>query len=53
VLLPWWDMVFGTARYEGGFGPTGLPDQVAQQRDYGRGLWAQQWLGLKRLVGRG
>lgn len=52
VLLPWWDMLFGTARFEGGFGPTGLPDQVVQQRDYGRGLWAQQWLGLKRLVGR-
>jgi hypothetical protein len=46
-------MLFGTARFEGGFGPTGLPDQVTQQRDYGRGLWAQQWLGLKRLVGRG
>ncbi len=52
VLLPWWDLLFGTARFEGGFGPTGLRDQVEQQRDYGRGLWAQQWLGLKRLVGK-
>lgn len=53
VLLPWWDLLFGTARFEGGFGPTGVQDQIEQQRDYGRGLWAQQWLGLKRLVGRG
>lgn len=53
VLLPWWDMLFGTARFQGGFGPTGLMDQCQQQRDYGRGLWAQQWLGLKRLFGRG
>ncbi len=52
VLLPWWDMLFGTARFEGGFGPTGVRDQIEQQRDYGRGLWAQQWLGLKRLAGR-
>jgi sterol desaturase/sphingolipid hydroxylase (fatty acid hydroxylase superfamily) len=52
VLLPWWDMVFGTARFDLGHGPTGLMDQVTHQRDYGQGLWAQQWLGLKRLVGR-
>lgn len=52
VLLPWWDMVFSTARFDLGHGPTGLMDQVTHQRDYGQGLWAQQWLGLKRLVGR-
>lgn len=52
VLLPWWDMLFRTARFEGGFGPTGVIDQIERQRDYGRSLWAQQWLGLKRLVGR-
>lgn len=52
VLLPWWDMLFGTARFDLGYGPTGLMDQVTHQRDYGLGLWAQQWLGLKRLVGR-
>jgi hypothetical protein len=45
-------MVFGTARFDLGHGPTGLMDQVTHQRDYGQGLWAQQWLGLKRLVGR-
>ncbi|MGH8818083.1 MAG: sterol desaturase family protein, partial [Achromobacter pestifer] len=21
-------------------------------RDYGRGFWSQQWLGIKRMVGR-
>jgi sterol desaturase/sphingolipid hydroxylase (fatty acid hydroxylase superfamily) len=52
VLLPWWDMLFGTANFELRFDATGVPDQVAQGRDYGRGFWAQQWLGLKRLAGR-
>jgi hypothetical protein len=28
-------------------------DQVEQGRDYGAGFWAQQFLGLKRLFGRG
>ena len=31
---------------------TGIRDQVESNRDYGSGFWAQQWLGLKRLVGR-
>ncbi len=53
VLLPWWDMLFGTANFERRFDPTGIRDQVEQGRDYGRGFWAQQWLGLKRLAGRG
>ncbi len=52
VLLPWWDMLFGTANFELRFDPTGVRDQVEQGRDYGRGFWSQQWLGLKRLVGR-
>ena len=30
-----------------------LRDQVEQGRDYGAGFWAQQFLGLKRLFGRG
>jgi sterol desaturase/sphingolipid hydroxylase (fatty acid hydroxylase superfamily) len=53
VLLPWWDMLFGTANFEHRFEPTGIRDQVEQGRDYGRGFWTQQWLGLKRLAGRG
>ncbi|MFZ9297960.1 MAG: sterol desaturase family protein [Hylemonella sp.] len=52
VLLPWWDMIFGTASFELRYDPTGVRDQLEQGRDYGRGFWAQQWLGLKRLVGR-
>ncbi|MBX3655312.1 MAG: sterol desaturase family protein [Ramlibacter sp.] len=52
VLLPWWDMLFGTANFEHRYDATGVRDQVEQGRDYGRGFWAQQWLGLKRLVGR-
>jgi len=58
VLLPWWDMLFGTADFTLRYDPTGIRDQVepdaaGQVRDYGQGFWAQQWLGLKRLLGRG
>jgi sterol desaturase/sphingolipid hydroxylase (fatty acid hydroxylase superfamily) len=52
VLLPWWDMLFGTANFELRYDPTGVRDQVEQGRDYGRGFWSQQWQGLKRLFGR-
>jgi sterol desaturase/sphingolipid hydroxylase (fatty acid hydroxylase superfamily) len=52
VLLPWWDMLFGTANFEQRFDPTGVRDQVEQARDYGRGFWSQQWQGIKRLAGR-
>lgn len=52
VLLPWWDMLFRTANFELRFDPTGIRDQVESGRDYGRGFWSQQWLGLKRLAGK-
>lgn len=52
VLLPWWDMLFGTANFEPRYDPTGVRDQLEQGRDYGRGFWSQQWLGVKRLAGR-
>jgi sterol desaturase/sphingolipid hydroxylase (fatty acid hydroxylase superfamily) len=52
VLLPWWDILFGTANFEIRYDPTGVRDQVEGARDYGRGFWAQQWLGLMRLVGK-
>ena len=52
VLLPWWDMLFGTANFEHRYDPTGVRDQVDANRDYGRGFWSQQWLGLKRLAGK-
>ena len=49
VLLPWWDMLFGTADFGPRFEPTGIRDQVASGRDYGQGFWAQQRLGFKRF----
>ena len=59
VLLPCWDVLFGTANFANRYDPTGVRDQVegsawhgGRRRDYGRGFWAQQWLGLKRLAGR-
>jgi sterol desaturase/sphingolipid hydroxylase (fatty acid hydroxylase superfamily) len=52
VLLPWWDMLFRTVNFEQRYDPTGVRDQVEEGRDYGRGFWSQQWLGLKRLFGR-
>ncbi|WP_119153018.1 sterol desaturase family protein [Caldimonas tepidiphila] len=55
VLFPVWDIVFGTARYSREIPPTGIADQLPEAggRDYGQGFWAQQWLGLKRMAGRG
>nr|WP_315431082.1 sterol desaturase family protein [uncultured Albidiferax sp.] len=53
ILLPWWDMLFGTANFELRYDPTGIRDQLAEEggRDYGRGFWRQQWLGVRRLWG--
>ena len=51
VLLPWWDMLFGTADFTVKYEPTGVRDQVEEGVDYGRGFWAQQRLGLVRLFG--
>ena len=52
VLFPLWDLLFGTARFDGRYEPTGIRDQLpeAGARDYGRGFWQQQWLGLKRVL---
>ena len=52
VLLPWWDQLFGTANFQRQLDPTGVQDPAGQHHDYGRGLWSQQWQGLKRLMGR-
>lgn len=57
VLLPWWDMLFGTADFAQRYDPTGIRDQVepgpdGRVRDYGRGVIAQQWRGVLRLLGR-
>lgn len=62
VLLPVWDQLFGTANFAPGWHGTGVRDQFARTnpdgtvrpaRDYGRGFWRQQWLGLVRLVEAG
>lgn len=54
VLFPVWDVLFGTANHEPGYPATGLRDQLASEsapgRDYGRGFWSQQWLGLRRMI---
>ena len=52
VLLPWWDVLFGTANFEQRYDPTGIRDQVEANREYGKGFWSQQWVGLKRLFGK-
>ena len=50
VLLPWWDVMFGTANFDRRFEATGIRDQVEVGRDYGKGFWSQQRLGMKRLM---
>ena len=50
VLFPVWDILFGTARFDGHYGPTGVHDQ-SNVSDYGQGFWAQQRLGLLRFLG--
>ncbi len=59
VLLPVWDIIFRTANFTPEFVATGIRDQLPQTdqhgavtpgRQYGKGFWAQQWLGLKRMV---
>lgn len=59
VLLSVWDVLFGTANFDPRFAATGVRDQLPRRdaqgrlvpgRDYGRGFWAQQWLGLTRMV---
>jgi sterol desaturase/sphingolipid hydroxylase (fatty acid hydroxylase superfamily) len=52
VLFPVWDVIFGTADSRVGFVPTGIRDQI-EGREYGEGWWSQQWLGLRRMFGRG
>ncbi|TFV86387.1 sterol desaturase family protein [Oxalobacteraceae bacterium OM1] len=54
VLFPIWDIVFGTALFSSKFETVGVRDQLpaplGEGRNYGRGFWEQQWLGLKRMV---
>src|SRR5450830_30741 len=54
VLFPIWDVIFRTTHFGTAFAMTGVRDQLpppaGKGRNYGRGFWAQQWLGLKRIV---
>ncbi|MBC7499998.1 MAG: sterol desaturase family protein [Herminiimonas sp.] len=54
VLFPIWDILFRTADFGRTFEPTGVRDQLSSAqgagRNYGTGFWAQQWLGLKRMI---
>jgi sterol desaturase/sphingolipid hydroxylase (fatty acid hydroxylase superfamily) len=49
VLFPVWDVLFRTANFENAYPATGVRDQL-EGRDYGRGFWAQQVLGIKRMA---
>ena len=49
VLLPWWDVLFGTANFDNRYDPTGIRQMVGVQEVYGDGFWQQQRLGLKRM----
>ena len=57
VLLPWWDMAFGTADFTLRYDPTGVRDQVEPDsrqghvRDYGRGFWSQAMAGCVTAAG--
>jgi len=54
VLFPIWDVLFGTAKFNTGYVPTGVHDQQPQEgsRDYGQSFWSQQVLGIRRMLGR-
>jgi len=49
ILLPWWDVLFGTASFDNRYDPTGVRSQSGTQDFYGEGFWQQQYLGFKRL----
>jgi sterol desaturase/sphingolipid hydroxylase (fatty acid hydroxylase superfamily) len=54
ILFPVWDLVFRTGCWADRYDATGVHDQLPGLggRDYGRGFWSQQWLGLRRMMGR-
>ena len=49
VLFPVWDVLFRTANFANIYPATGVRDQL-EGRDYGRGFWAQQVLGVQRVI---
>lgn len=48
AVLPWWDMIFGTADFSRDYAPTGDPeaDEALASGNY----TAQQWAGFRRLA---
>jgi sterol desaturase/sphingolipid hydroxylase (fatty acid hydroxylase superfamily) len=48
AVLPWWDMLFGTADFARAYAPTGVPGAEAalESGTYLR----QQWAGLRQLA---
>jgi sterol desaturase/sphingolipid hydroxylase (fatty acid hydroxylase superfamily) len=48
AVLPWWDMIFGTADFSHAFPPTGDPEAEAALT--AGGYLAQQWAGLRRFA---
>jgi sterol desaturase/sphingolipid hydroxylase (fatty acid hydroxylase superfamily) len=50
-VFAWWDVLFGTANTRDFFPRTGVRDQL-KGRAYGETIFSQQWLALKRVVGK-
>jgi sterol desaturase/sphingolipid hydroxylase (fatty acid hydroxylase superfamily) len=50
-VFAFWDVLFGTGNHRDIYPRTGVKDQL-KGRDYGASIWSQQWLALKRVVGR-
>ncbi len=50
AVLPWWDMLFGTADFSAEFVQTG--DPTAEEEMATGTYFEQQWAGIRRLAGR-
>jgi sterol desaturase/sphingolipid hydroxylase (fatty acid hydroxylase superfamily) len=48
AILPWWDMLFGTADFSAEFASTG--DPTAEEALASGSYLAQQWVGFRRLL---
>lgn len=50
ILLPAWDLLFGTLYLGPDYPPTGVHDENPVERSARDHFWRQQWLGLRNLV---
>ncbi len=48
AILPWWDMIFGTADFQRAYVTTG--DPTAEEALASGGYFTQQWVGIRRLA---